>query len=79
MQVVRLVLVDEPELLSSSSDSDIFPNHLHFHRPYIFPQQSKVLVCSRRSDDLLHGNLPRLRLPPAAIPTSTIALFPRAC
>src|SRR6516225_1960354 len=63
MQIVRVVFVNGPELLRLRiRQRHIFPNHLHFHCPYIFPQQRNVRVRHCRAHDTLHGNLLSLRL-----------------
>src|SRR5215469_5230514 len=65
MQIVRVVFVNGPELLRFRiRQRHIFPNHLHFHCPYIFPQQRNVRVRHCRAHDTLHGNLLPLRLRP---------------
>src|SRR5208283_1373136 len=62
MQVVRVVFVDGPELLRLGiRQRHILPNHLHFHCPHVFPQQSNVLVRHCRAEDPLQGNLLPLR------------------
>src|SRR5262245_43367454 len=72
MQVVRVVFVDGPELLRLRiRQRHILPNHLHFHCPYILPQQSNVRVRHCRAHDPFHCNLLSLRLRPRGSHRST--------